>query len=229
MYVYNDFYGYGLLEMVENMILDIDKAKTTKDKWIAITTLTHFVWPESIFPATIQVIGKAFLNMLHLLEQEDQLKPDSEYKDLSLIMSMWLGIASTFSDCMDLYEDGSQPWPEHIVTYSKKHNVDISVTVRADEMVLIHDDGKEELPKKKGKPTPDRWAFKRALKNLRTVYGSSRIIFGRHATRMTFSGDGYDITKWSRKERAEHSFDKKDPLPDEIVRALERGEEIQLM
>lgn len=41
-------------------------------------------------------------------------------------------------------------------------------------------------------------------------------------------GHHYDITKWTRAERAKHAFDKKDPLSDEIVKGLKEGKEIVL-
>ena len=37
-------------------------------------------------------------------------------------------------------------------------------------------------------------------------------------------GDRYDLTKWSREERAEHAFDKKDPLAEFTDEQIEAGD-----
>lgn len=39
----------------------------------------------------------------------------------------------------------------------------------------------------------------------------------------TKGGDSFNILKWTREQRAEHTFDKKDPLDDKIVEQLKKG------
>lgn len=33
MYTYNDHFGYGVLEVAQNLVLDFDEAATWKEKW----------------------------------------------------------------------------------------------------------------------------------------------------------------------------------------------------
>ena len=47
---------------------------------------------------------------------------------------------------------------------------------------------------------------------------------GHHGS--VLGGDDLDITKWSREERAEAAFDKKDPLDDETIKRLKGGEQL---
>jgi hypothetical protein len=43
MYIYNDFYGYGLLEVVGNLLLDFDEAKDDwKQQWFICEAMTLF-------------------------------------------------------------------------------------------------------------------------------------------------------------------------------------------
>lgn len=62
------------------------------------------------------------------------------------------------------------------------------------------------------------------LKTLQKQHGTSATQRGAPK----IGGHKYDITKWSRAERAKAAFDKKDPLPDDIVQGLKRGEQIML-
>lgn len=62
------------------------------------------------------------------------------------------------------------------------------------------------------------------LKDFEQRHGASRTARGRR----TIGGNRLDITKWTRAQRAGAAYDKKDPLPDDIVEGLERGEEIML-
>jgi len=44
----------------------------------------------------------------------------------------------------------------------------------------------------------------------------------------SIGGHEYNITSWTRKARAEAAFDNKDPIPDDIVKAIRRGESVML-
>jgi len=56
MYTFNDAAGYGIQEMIENMIVEINKSKVTKDKWIIFTRLVRLIldgevtgWQSKLF------------------------------------------------------------------------------------------------------------------------------------------------------------------------------------
>jgi len=42
-YTFNDAAGYGIQEMIENRIVDLNKSKNIKDKWIIVVCLEHLI------------------------------------------------------------------------------------------------------------------------------------------------------------------------------------------
>jgi len=62
----------------------------------------------------------------------------------------------------------------------------------------------------------------KALENTHATPKSAR------ATKGSLGGVEFDITKWTRAQRAKAAFDKQDPLPTEIIEALARGERVHM-
>lgn len=46
MYTYNDHEGYGILEVVQNLLLDWDEAKTWQEQWVVCEGLALFLLDE---------------------------------------------------------------------------------------------------------------------------------------------------------------------------------------
>jgi len=74
--------------------------------------------------ATYNVIGWGFLTMLAELERAGQLKRDSEYRDLGLVMIEYIRMGEEWGD-YGFEEDG---WVEHIVSYATKYDIDLAFT-----------------------------------------------------------------------------------------------------
>lgn len=70
-----------------------------------------------------------------------------------------------------------------------------------------------------------RLTYSSQFKSIEEQYGTDTAPI---SSKSTIGGHKYDITKWSREERAEYAFDHKDPLPDEILQGLKEGKEIMI-
>lgn len=62
------------------------------------------------------------------------------------------------------------------------------------------------------------------FKALEKQYGSG----GYMKKNNSLGGESLNITKWTSAERAKHAFDKKDPLPPHVRKALKEGMDIML-
>lgn len=80
MYTFNDHYGYGLAEMVENLasripnnvvflvltigsqLLDFRKAKTPREEWVVVETMAHWISSREIEPFRRKLQGDAQLH-----------------------------------------------------------------------------------------------------------------------------------------------------------------------
>ncbi|KAJ5105303.1 hypothetical protein NUU61_002650 [Penicillium alfredii] len=101
-YVYNDFYAYGITELVQNVLLDFDEAKYNwKEQWA--------------------LLGTTFLAILATLERNDLLKPDSEIKSLRATMASWIQLANDST-----WEDGFDNADARVYAYATKHGIDLS-------------------------------------------------------------------------------------------------------
>lgn len=91
------------------------------------------------------------------------MKPDSEVKDLTLVMGLFLKIAERSNDVSDvllLDNEEQQQWPHFIVALAKEKGLDMAATCLADigDAVKEWEDG-DELPPAKA----DRFGFKSAV------------------------------------------------------------------
>lgn len=116
---------------------------------------------------TIQLIGKAFISMLNSLDRASQLKPDSEFRDLPLVMALYLKFANDYNDedmTHLVNNEESAKWPLKIVKYAQDNNIDLVGSGLAGVGKQL-DTLKVQVSKQKAwnKPSPDRWGFKRAV------------------------------------------------------------------
>ncbi|KAG9854314.1 hypothetical protein KCU98_g1783, partial [Aureobasidium melanogenum] len=228
MYVYNDFAGYGYQEVVENNVAEFNKILNSKngkteELW---TILESMVGGLSKNPV-IHGMGLTMVNA-----HDGELKPDSKYKDLSLVMSLWVRAANDMGpDVEDPFDDGkggdsdlgdwagfSLLWFRYLLALAKEAGIPIKGVTDFDDKVdewTSQIEGKVRLPPKKA----DRFGWKTKFQKYTKQYGRGGKIGGGH----------FKITKWTRQKRAKHAFDKKDPLGDEEIKALKNGMVLQIM
>ncbi len=110
-------------------------------------------------------------------------------------------------------EDEAVEWRPHAAAYFKKgkfaNEKGVSNTAKIIEKVT--GGSVDKLPKKSDK---DPWGWKKLLKDYKSKHGTGGGKIG---------GTKYDITRMSRKERASHAFEGKDPLADISEKDLRDG------
>ncbi|USP81136.1 hypothetical protein yc1106_08410 [Curvularia clavata] len=140
MYIYNDWYSYGLTEILENMMVEFNKAYHSKgpnrleDMWVIISAVGLWINQEDhlgCFMSSddgegvgelIGVIGCALLTVLAAIERAGELRPTSCFLDLAIVIGYYL-------ECSyDLpaygFEGKIVRWRKHAVEYFKKANLD---------------------------------------------------------------------------------------------------------
>lgn len=215
MYVYNDFEGYGQLEMVENAIAGYmdeykKKDRNLKEMWIWIVALGHWMNIAELqplymiddgdrFEKTLDLVARSLLSMLDALDRADELKSSSEFKDIGIVIGLFNQIAETFAD------NYPHELNENALMYAVEKGIDVSTVYGTTEKLETIEYDVPSWPA----VAADRWSFTKKYNAYKKSYGK-------------LGGHEYDITKWTRAKRAKHAFDKKDPLagiPEKEIKA----------
>ncbi|KXX80644.1 hypothetical protein MMYC01_203400 [Madurella mycetomatis] len=186
MYTFNDHAGYGMLEIVQNLILDFEEAAGNhKEQWAVcealafllhsdITeTLTHIDDGETV-ETTFQLVGRMFLAILAKLERANLLGRNSEIQNLGLIMSLFMAVANDHrpyglleksrKELIGPAKDKKwwQPhaFDNHILAYARKYDIDLAGRDDTERIIAEANDA-VELPtveSKAGKADPFKFA-----------------------------------------------------------------------
>lgn len=155
------------------------------------------------------LMGYALLRALAGLDHAEEMKPDTSFLDLPLVITYFLEWSSNLAD----YGINGEAieWRPHAAAYFKKSKIDSSKGVPGTAKLIDKAEPSDEskLPSKTEKGP---WKWNKRLKDYKSLHGSPKI-----------GGTKYDITKMSRKERASHAFDNKDPLADVSEKDLKEG------
>jgi hypothetical protein len=159
--------------------------------------------------ALTQLMGFALLRALSALDHAGEMKADTAFIDLPIVITAYLEWSPDLSQYS--LEDEAIDWRPHAAAYFKKAkfeaNKGIAGTAKLIDEAKASDEGK--LPKKTVK---DPWGWAKRLREYKAEHGSPKI-----------GGTHYDITKMTRKQRANYAFDKKDPLQDVSEKDLKEG------
>ncbi|KAH8703881.1 hypothetical protein BGW36DRAFT_414257 [Talaromyces proteolyticus] len=224
MYTFNDHSGYGVIEAIENYILDFIEAEGNwKEQWVVCEALALILSGNGMMPmvmvgdsekvtAIFSIIVRMVLSVLAKLEGLELLKPDSEVRNLSLVMALYIEETGSFRS--DGYISADEPerrsktfkfdaarFDNYLVTYARKYNIKPQGLPDTDKNVEKLDD--IELPAA-GK---DPWGWNVALKKYWRDYGPK------------IGGDDLDIT----------TFTGKDPLSRKEIQAIKDGMVMQMM
>ncbi|KAG7286693.1 hypothetical protein NEMBOFW57_009004 [Staphylotrichum longicolle] len=255
MYTFNDHEGYGVLEVLQNLILDFEEAAGNyKEQWAVCEALAFFLSDESSgivtqiddgegVDAIYQLIGRLFMSILAQLEQEKLLAKDSEIKSLGLIMALFMDFAVNSRD-YGLLEDSKteslgpakdkKKWDPHafenqILAYARKYDIELVGPSSALD-TIDEADADVDLPvpeSNTGKADP--FGFAMALKKYIKDYGGATAFMAQNNKPLTpIGGDSLDITTWTSAKRKSKAFDKKDPLGKAELKALKEGMVMQL-
>ncbi|KAL2867209.1 uncharacterized protein BJX67DRAFT_107911 [Aspergillus lucknowensis] len=180
MFVFNDFAGYGILEVLQNLVLDFVEAEDNwKEQW-AVCEAIPLYWmlgdlmPFSMLDAetvrgTWSFIGHMFVTMLANLEARGLLKPDSEVRNLGVIMALYLPMADELGDVFDYDSDvfDSLSFDAYILAYAKKYHIKLHGPSNLTELVSKIEDefeGEDELQSELPAPSADPWKWAVAYK-----------------------------------------------------------------
>ncbi|CDM26750.1 hypothetical protein DTO013E5_7047 [Penicillium roqueforti] len=216
MYVYNDFLGYAVMELVENLLLDFDEAAGDwKMQWAICEATGLYFQTDAIMPmvgcddgetvnAVFIAFGTMFLTMLATLERNGLFKPDSEVKNIGAMIGLFIRFSVDFKEYgIDQGDHGAK-----IEAYAAKHDVTIHglnhprYEKSSDETV--------ELPEATANAN-DPWGWAKVLAKLKKANDGH------------LGGDSKDITSWTPAERKKVSFDKKDPITRSDMAHIKNG------
>ncbi|KAJ5945823.1 hypothetical protein N7454_002662 [Penicillium verhagenii] len=216
MYTYNDHAGYGVIEVVQNLILDFKAAAdlplawptTWKEMWALCEAFAIFCMKGNIdcfwtvedgegVEALCKMASCMFFAMLDTLERNNLLGPESEVSNLGLIMALFLRFGKEFE---------SDDFAADIFAYAKKYNIKLVGLSKDhfDELQHEYESGDGNDERERPKSFDD--AFARYKKSQGPI-----------------GGDKLDVTSWTTAERKEHSFDKKDPFDAKSKAAIKAG------
>ncbi|KAI5918765.1 hypothetical protein F4810DRAFT_554932 [Camillea tinctor] len=244
MYTFNDHAGYGILEVVQNLFLDFEEAaaRSWKEQWaVCEATALWLLHPASGMlmniddgegvNATMRLVGRMFLHMLALLDDQGLVGDATEVRSLGCVMAMYMKLAVSVRDMGVLDSDlivrqggarkALQPdhFEEAILTYANKRGVTLQGPPDIDELAAGLD-GDLQLP---ARGAADPWGWKSELRRYTRSHGVSK---GNGASRI--GGDKYDITTWTSAERKRKSYSRRDPLGRREIDAIRRGLVLQL-
>ncbi|KAF2795672.1 hypothetical protein K505DRAFT_335813 [Melanomma pulvis-pyrius CBS 109.77] len=220
MYAYKDFHGYGIHELVENLLVDFDAAflkknnKGLEEMWVIMAAMGWWFCEGEVMNGiilditeqisdTMNLIGAAFLESLNAIDLLGELKPNSKFRDLGLIMSLFLHWPDDLNKSYG-FEGKYLAWRKFVVAYMKKAGLSADTGIFGTDKLIAKNDQNAEI----GEPQPNRWAFASKLKTYKSRNGK-------------MGGRKYDITQWTSEERAECAFDEEDILahvPKEMLK-----------
>lgn len=134
--VYTDDHAYGVLEVLENLLIDFNKAQksTLEERWSIVAAMSHWLNTDdgdlwlSIDDGdrtgeTAGVVGAALLSTLNEMDKKGELKGNSKFIDLGLVMALYLKWSV---DPADIPIEEVQEWQPHVVAYAKKAGLDLA-------------------------------------------------------------------------------------------------------
>ncbi|KAK4493831.1 hypothetical protein PRZ48_015016 [Zasmidium cellare] len=241
-YIYNDFHGYGIVDLVLEEAIKAFHREVTPQKrpynfhqmWAVVAALAHFLNGgradaafhvddgEKIFEM-ISLLGCMILTALNEIERIGQLKAESEFRDLGYVMALWWrwggeGLTTGLGDAEEKEDGEDTDWCDLIVAYAKKAGIELAKQGVYGLERGLRDVDVEAL---EGKAKVDRWGWKKMFK----AYNENRMgtpwMVGPAGPK---PGESFNFMEWTREERADAAFDKKDPLADFTDEQIASGE-----
>ncbi|KAI0143008.1 hypothetical protein GGR57DRAFT_484677 [Xylariaceae sp. FL1272] len=241
MYTFNDHANMGVLEVLENLLLDFEMADGSNamigwpERWSIceatvqllmsdVTDVLHMYSDGERLENMMQLIGRQFLYMLAQLDSNGLLSDSSPILSLPITMASYMRLANIQREGNLLHDSTKrrsygqrkslQPnfYDDAILSYANQRGIMLGGFKNIDDMCA------ECVPEVK---LPDRdkrdpWSYKQSRNEYKTRYSML-------SDKATIGGDGLDLTSWSSAERKKNAFDKKDPLGKKELDALKQG------
>ncbi|KAK5732197.1 hypothetical protein LTR17_010774 [Elasticomyces elasticus] len=221
MYTYNDFHAYGVAEVLDSQLLAFNTAyikKDTDQMWIVASAVAHWRSSEDTNMVLIsgdgdtatprvEACGRMFLTALEAVEREGELKAESRFRDLGLVMSLNLKWSADLLQ-YGIGEEVQCNWRKDVVAYGKAAGVDLTEAWASAEARKAVEDFRDVEAIQAGGGKATKWEWPKTFKEL----GGEKRGFG--------TNNQYDITKWTRQARAAKCYKGKDPLANVPVKIL---------
>ncbi|KAF2225504.1 hypothetical protein BDZ85DRAFT_279189 [Elsinoe ampelina] len=210
LYIYNDFTGYGIHELVENQLqrwYEAFSKRNVHEAFFRIEALSHFLCTEDLgawynledgprMQNLNNIIVKAFLATFHLIHKNGLLKPDTGLKSLRTCINFFLQYLEEAEE--EFFEDPDQANDAPGI-FVEDSDVPEDINV---------DDSRD-----------DPFGVAKDMKELIKRYG--------HGRPKKIGGTQYDITKMSSAQRKGYAFDKVDPMTEASAQLKEAEREVQ--
>lgn len=237
MYTFNDHLAYGVLEVVQNLLLDFDeayKAQQWREAWAVVEGLALFMLVDQgemmymaddgeMIKTTTAQMARMVLAMLAILDNEGQLTNNSDTKNIGWVMALYLELATSLQD-QGVLEDARPSKAktfkfnaDNLSLYLQSYASRCGITMPG--VANISKDANLTMLKVDAK---DPWGWTSSFSKYRSGCVAPRYAF-RGSHRGVIGGDGLDISTWTSAERKKHAFDKKDPLPKDAAKNLKDG------
>ena len=197
MYVYNDYAGYGLQEVIENQLVAINTLMNRKplppavDLWVQLSALAHWFSVVDLAPwmmiddgerwkDTAAMIGIAIITVLNALERAELLGQDSPLKDLPFVLALLGRLSLELVSMVGVPYISHQKeasWPYKIVQYIKKHGIQLEGVNRIEEKFVQKYNDEKEANVWKKKEAKDRWGW-----STKVLIGSSAYLHSENQT-----------------------------------------------
>ncbi|KAI1266316.1 hypothetical protein F5Y18DRAFT_383076 [Xylariaceae sp. FL1019] len=241
MHTYNDHANMGVLEVLENLLLDfeMDDDMNQMDEWRerwsiceATVQLLMSEWTDNLnmfqdgdrLVHMMQLIGRQFLNMLAQLDSKGLLSDSSPILSLPFVMASYMRLANIqrqdnlLGDSTEQEPYGQdkllQPtfYDDAILSYANERGIMLGGFKNIDDMCA------ECVPEVNlpDKDQRDPWGYKQCLEEYKASHSTS-------PDGKTIGGDNLDVTSWSAVERRQYSFNGKDPMTKKDLTALKEG------
>ncbi|KAI5360710.1 hypothetical protein Slin15195_G086260 [Septoria linicola] len=218
MYVYNDYFWYAVIDLIERLCKSADTANKANDVhklWAIVAAMGHFLNhgnDADRIQALTLIVGRTVLTALENVRQVGELHKNSKFKDLGLVMALYVNFSAErggISVERTLDDNANTDWVKTIVAYALKADINITEIGVAGIEDLIENMDVDAFDQEK-----PNWKLSTSLNTFWRKYHTDAPIMG---------GGHFNITKWSRAERAEHAFDKEDPLKDFSEKDIKSG------
>ncbi|RBR26898.1 uncharacterized protein FIESC28_00324 [Fusarium coffeatum] len=201
LHIYNDFTAYGMHELMENIFLQFNsvfKAKASyRDFWPEVEGLALILRSVCDDPAKCEAIsemvGYLTLATIDALKKQDVFKPDSEIKNLGLVLFMLVRWGREQIDCE--FSEECCSWIYKVIDLAEEADIELTAPHDFDKHYDEIIDNREKRAKDMKRCNNVNWGTK--LK----AYGNKH---GDGPTRI--GGQHYDITEMPKAQRDRHSF-----------------------
>jgi hypothetical protein len=240
MYTFNDHLAYGALEIVQNIMFDFDEAYKLMDwreAWAVIEGLALFMLLDEgmafgsigdgeIAQDAAGVIARMVLASLAMLEAESQIGLTLGVVHIGWIIDLYLELAEKFRSTNLLgficpsntkrFEFDADNLDLYLLSYARRHDIPVQEVnkLEIDNLAMPRLD------------TKDPWNWKKGYGEYKTSWAAQwKMIccIYRRCQTLTVKGDCFDISTWTPAERKRAHFEKKDPLPNNVLEMLRQG------